>query len=40
MKNIAILCSGGDDMPIKGEKPHVLLDNIKLIKTIVDIGEN
>ncbi len=30
MKNIAILCSGGDDMPKKDELPHVFLDNIKI----------
>ena len=27
MLNIAILCSGGDDMPKKSEKPHLFLDN-------------
>jgi len=26
-RNIAILCSGGDDMPKKSEKPHVFLNN-------------
>jgi len=30
MSNIAILCSGGDDMPMKGEQPHILLDNTKI----------
>jgi hypothetical protein len=27
MKNIAILCSGGDDMPKGSEQPHFILDN-------------
>jgi len=30
MKNIAILCSGGDDMPKKGEQTHVYLDNTEV----------
>ena len=30
MKNIAILCFGGDDMPKKGEKPHFFLDNTEI----------
>ena len=30
MKNIAILCSGGDDMPKETERPHFLLDNTEI----------
>ena len=30
MSNIAILYSGGDDMPIKSEQPHVLSDNTEI----------
>jgi hypothetical protein len=30
MKNIAILCSSGDDMPKKGEQSHVFLDNAEI----------
>ena len=30
MTNIAILCSGGGDMPQKGEQPHVFLDNTEI----------
>lgn len=30
MSNIAILCSGGDDMPLASEQPHLLMDNTEI----------